>query len=483
LKTIQKLPFRIIKKDIFWISIFSFLFYYLLISAGGYLIDNDIFFHLKIADLYRQKLFLFKLPWEAYSIHADKYVDFHFLFHWLLVPFTFYDKNFLAGRSAAIPFLSTVSVIALYVLLKELKVEHRWLWILFFLLASPIFTGRLLFGRGFIIFLGIIFIFIFFFLRKNDIAVLIVSWIAVWTYPGFPVLAAFAAVYTFSSFVMKTGFFDKDLRCLAFSLCGMAAGITIHPSFPAQFYGYYLELVMQFIRPTDIEPIAEWLPPDPMIVKAGLLIPVIALVFRLSNIGKHSPLESTLLVSVVVIIISMTGSIKTYEYLIPFLTLYLALNVWDGFNAVIRFSFFFIIAVMMIFWSAPDLYSRISAYKINSGHEFDFETADWLSVNTEKDSLVLLSWSEFPEFFYRNDHNRYLFGLNPVYCYGYDKEKYLMIRSFFDGKFSDPTLISKTLNARYAVLNKIENQAAIGLISGKYPLIFQNNRFSVYKFF
>jgi hypothetical protein len=179
----------------------------------------------------------------------------------------------------------------------------------------------------------------------------------------------------------------------------------------------------------------------------------------------------------------MTGSIKTYEYLIPFLTVYLALNDWDDYKRVIKITIFSVSVILMLFWSLPELYMRISVQKEIANPDKDFEASEWLSVNTEKGDLALLSWGDFPKFFYTNDQDRFLFGLNPVYCYGYDKEKYHAIRNFFDGDFTDPESVIKYLKAKYAVLNKMENRKTIDILKNKFLLVFQNEKYAIYKLY
>jgi hypothetical protein len=182
--------------DYLWFALGSMLFYGFLLLQGGHLIDIDMYFHIRLAALLKEQGPVFKLPWMACTIHADHYVDYHCLYHWALVPFTFFFGDLLVAAKAAIIFFCGASVGAFNWLLKKLNASHRWFWVLFFLLASPIFTGRFLFGRAVILFLGIFYLFVYSLVNDKRKLTFAISFIAVWTYQGFPLLGGFAFIYT-----------------------------------------------------------------------------------------------------------------------------------------------------------------------------------------------------------------------------------------------------------------------------------------------
>jgi len=291
----------------------------------NYLMDQDAYYHIKIAEMYKNHGFIYKLPWMIFSIHAQRYVDFHFLFHWLLVPFALIFGNLIWAMKAAIVFYLTTGIFILGFVMDKFNIKYRWIFLLFYILSSPIVLGRMLFGRGIIIFVGIIFLFIYFLHNEKKTALAVISLISVWTYPGFPVLILFFILNQFLKFI-----YDKkiDFKLILITAAGFIAGLIVHPAFPRQFYGYYLELIRQFIQPAGIESIAEWTSADKGILIAALGLPVTALIFRLMIIKEHSALESSLLIMIILVFFSLTFSIKPLEYLLLLLTVYLALNNW-----------------------------------------------------------------------------------------------------------------------------------------------------------
>ena len=96
----QRKYIQLVKFDCLWYAAGSALFFTFLLVQGDFLIDADAYFHIKIADLMRSHGFVRRLPWMTYGIHADAYVDFHFLYHVLQVPFVIVTGNLIAAAKA-----------------------------------------------------------------------------------------------------------------------------------------------------------------------------------------------------------------------------------------------------------------------------------------------------------------------------------------------------------------------------------------------
>ena len=470
-----------LRSDIFWLAVGSFLFFLFLLFQDEHLPDIDAYFHIKLSELILKQGPVWRLPWMSAAIHADRYVDFHFLIHWLQIPFVLLSGNLITAAKLSIAFFCGCSIYMFGVLLRALDVRRRWLWVTFFVLCSPIFTGRLLFGRGITLFIGILYLHIYSMVTKKHKLNFAISFLAVWAYPGFPVLAALALLYS-SAASMAAGHrrFMEFLACLA----GIAAGFVLHPAFPRQFYGYWLEFAVHSLRPAGLEIISEWLPPEGGIILVGLALPGAALVFSLLKGDKPSPLQSALLILSVSIILLLTTSLKPFEYLVPVLSLFLATQKWDSLSVRLRTTAGGLLLAGSLFWSLPQLYSRMKIqFQLTAPFE-EFDAAEWLESNTPLDSVVMLSWGEFPEFFFKNTHNRYLFGLNPVYAYGKDRERYFQLRSFFEGTAAKPQEILAAVGAEYAVLGKRRGGAAIQrlLQSGaKLRLSYENEEFIIFQ--
>jgi hypothetical protein len=468
--------------DYLWFALGSMLFYSFFLLQGDHLIDIDMYFHIKLASLLKEQIVVAKLPWMAMATHADHYVDYHFLYHWLMVPFTFFTNDLILAAKWAMVFFAGFSIGALAFLLKNLKVPYRWFWVLFYLLASPIFTGRLLFGRAVILFIGILYLFIYSLINGKYKLTAIISFLAVWTYQGFPLLGVVAFIYTIACLFRNE---TNALKGLLATGLGLVAGFIIHPSFPQQFYGYWLELGVHAAGAPGLELISEWLPMDRALIQLAFFLPLLLLSLSFLHNHPQTPLGSVLLVLVIALILGVAVSLKPYEYFIPVLTVYLALQKWEELPAYLYRLLGVLCLVGMLAINLPQLYQRMLKQFPLTSPRAEFDAATWLKANTPDMSLVMLPWSEFPEFFFKNTHNRFLFGLNPVYAYGKDKETYFLIRRFFEGRGEDLQLIPSLLQAPYVVLHKQEQNPTWRFLLNKreaYTSVYENEKFLILHF-
>jgi hypothetical protein len=329
-----------------------------------------------------------------------------------------------------------------------------------------------------------------------------VAAVAVWTYPGFPVLIGFAGLYLIAHALQRGRFLWP---ALLWPLTGVLGAFIAHPAFPEQFYGYWLEFVVHSLAPGGLEAIAEWLPPSKGLLLLGLAAPAALFFALVLSARRHDPLGSALLVATVFFIFASALSLKPFEYVLPFLILYAArqsrtplarLSPERGGRRALFEGSYVAVAAALLIWSVPQISNRMRLqYRIEdpSAH---FAAADWLAANTPRNTLVALPWDQFPAFYYRNSANRYLNGLNPVYSYGADPGRYLLSRRLFSARgptpgSADPAAsaapadVLKALGARFAVLDRrLHARTLVGLLEGaerSADAVYHNARFVVIK--
>lgn len=488
------------------LSLLAFGFYFMVLAQGEYPPDRDVYFHLQIAREILSQGFVTTIPQMAHAIHAERYVDYHFLFHYALVPFvTLFGDALLAARVATAVF-AALAVFALDLLLTQMRVQHRWFWILAFVLISPIFTGRLLFGRGVTLFIGILFWFLLCLSRKRYRRAGGIAALAVWTYPGFPVLIGFAGLYWLSDLLQRG---QARFAILLWPLAGALFAFIVHPAFPNQFYGYWLEFVVHSLAPGDMDQIAEWLAPSRALLFIGLSVPLGLFLGILLSARRHDALGAALLATTIVFLLASAVSLKTFEYVIPFLIVYAARQSRVYFLPARRSGALnektsdknlrrtvieaacVAVAALLLLWSMPQISRRMVLQFELEDPTPQFAAADWLAGNTPRGSLVALQWDEFPAFYFRNPGNRYLFGLNPVYSYGADRRRYQISRRFFSpatvvsasDSVQSPDLDLIEMGARFAVLDRrTHGRTLVLLLEGPNRTanaIFHNERFVV----
>ncbi len=467
------------RHDEAWLACGSLLFFLYLLFLGGYLLDADAYYHVRIADLLRSRGWIETLPWMAASIQAERFVDFHFLFHWLEVPFVLAAPDLITAAKLATAASAALGVFAFVLLLRRLGTRHRWFWTLFLVLGSPIFTGRWLFGRAGTLFTAVMFFFVHTLVSGRPRLTALVSLVSVWVYPGFPLLIMLALLHD-AARSLDEG--RPRFAALVAAAAGAAAGIVAHPGFPKQFAAYWLELGIQWLHPPGLEPIAEWLPADGAITLAGAVLPAAALAFALAARAERPPAASALAAAAALLLLGLALSLKSIEYFVPVAAAALAACSWQPLAPRVRAVAAAAALAVMTLWSLPQIYNRVLVQHRLADPRPAFDAADWLAAGTEEGSLVLASWGQFPQLFFRSLHNRYPFGLNPAYAYGADRSRYLMIRAFMEGGASDPLEAPRALGARWALLQKREQaRALMRLLAAGAAAAYENAAFVVVK--
>jgi hypothetical protein len=125
-----------------------------------------------------------------------------------------------------------------------------------------------------------------------------------------------------------------------------------------------------------------------------------------------------------------------------------------------RKGIFFILACIVIYISSSFTYAAIRDVKIMLYNHPLYHLsgpANWLKENTSRGSTVFnAGWDDWPFLFYFNDHNNYLVGLDPIFMYAYDADKYKLWFKIINGNVKEnlASIIIKNFNSRHVVLSK-----------------------------
>lgn len=404
------------------------------------ILDFDIYFHIAIAREYWENGLIQAIPWVQDSIWKNGFYDTHFLYHILLIP--------IAIQWVSIPlwigFFCALSLVS-YLYFVQPGSPREWiLYSCLFGLGSYIFTGRLLFGKGLVVFLPILFLFLKAWKKSSPISVFLYAWTAVWLYPLAIALPLIATVSTFwVGFALKDW---KETQLLLWTFLGFFLGIAIHPSHPYQWNGFWFEWAGQIFPPRELESIAEWNPPGSILYVSTLyLILTLVGLFR-----KHIP--NNVLILFGLGILSTWFTTKSLEWTIPMGLVGIASARTEISNLVYRNRYgfllwFFLIGNLIVLLRVAvehsqargRLDSRTQAIKICS--ELPTETRVWIL------------WDDFPHFSLECPQGVYPFGMNPLYSYAHDRNRYSLIRTYWDEQSSRLTDLPAFLGYNTILLN------------------------------
>ncbi len=410
--------------------------------------EFDGYYHIKLAQLIRENGFLRSFPWLPLTTFSERYSDMHLLFHYLLVPFTFF--GLMEGAKLYAVLSSTLVVLALAWVLQREKVPGALLWILA-LFSSEALLYRLAIprtGQLSILFLlaglGLLW-------SRRSTWLFVLSFVYTWLYFAFPVLLAFAVFHTLSCLLLKE---KADLRSLLFIVLGMGAGMLLNPYFPDNAWYFYTQ-TFQISLLQQIPIAEEWYPWDTwQLFSKNALIFVslfVAVLLSLLKKGSRDAKTITLFLVTVFFLLLTLKSRRFVEYFVPFGMMFTAFSLRDIVQAGLVsdqtrrwFRPFLVLVLILVGVAGLRAVKHTSEeVRVNTGRTMNARyegCAEWLEQNTPPDSMVFHGdWDDFAVLFFFNSHNRYTTGLDPNFLFLKDPKLWHLYTDITQGRLERPS--------------------------------------------
>ena len=440
-KTINVLQFL----GIFFVT--SFVFYFLRKNYLPYYTDNnDSFYHVTMAKMLAQNNLLIKeFPYFQFSFLKDNFVDWHYLFHLILIPFI---KLF--GEVCGPKLLGTILVggifSIIFLILKNINLKFSFFYTLgLFAILPADFFVRMTYIRAPVLSLFLLVLALYFLVKQRPVLLAITIFFYVWAY----YLMSFAIFIPIVAYLMIEILRGNkvDLKLLFWPLGGLMAGLIINPFFPDNLS--FLLVLLQ--ASTNERPYAgvELFSPEAWYWFYSSLMVIFlfagGLIFALIKGLKLSWQTIVLVILAFFFLVLQWKSIRFYEYapLIVGLagtvllasyfeeTLLKIKSNWKKLETWVLIIFMAIYIQEGIFhgiWEYWTLDKKINNY--GSQVIQIKESADYLNKNSSRGEIVFASWGLFPQLFYFGQKNYYIVGLDPVFLEIYRKdllEKYIDI--------------------------------------------------------
>ncbi len=209
------------------------------------IVGTDGYFHIKHARMTRDDGIIKDFPWWQQSVFADGYSDEYFLYHLLLIPFTFLGLGIGAKVSAAF-FAAVCGSVFYFVLMKNNIRDAHW-WTLIFVFGSESFLYRMMYPRAIPVAVSFLLLYYHFLKNRNLAGQAAVSFLMVWSYP--------APYLLFTLLIPAVIFRKSSLLSLPATLIGMVSGFVINPYFPANakvFFTHGFHMMATTIRGTEL---------------------------------------------------------------------------------------------------------------------------------------------------------------------------------------------------------------------------------------
>ncbi len=508
------------KKDLSWLGylfVFSFtfiVFIYLLVPPG--ILCPDSFFHTKMALLIKENGLVKDFPWTQFTTYKNLFVDHHFVYHLLLVPFLSIPspKNLdsfsleidpLIKAKIATAFFAGLAFLSIYWFCRRMKIKGALIWTMMGFLI-PSFLLRLSLIRAPALSIIILLLGFYFILKKNYLWLFILSFIYVWTYGAWPLMLVSVFIYcmaqTIKNLVEYPGenlfkfiknsfvfFFAKNnLKIIFICGFGLLLGLTINPYFPKTFSFYWLQTVKIafFNYQNKIGVGAEWYPVELqtfLVTTIPVLVPwIISLAWFVFKLKKQK-ISSWFMAFISLFFLFYTlKARRNIEYFIPFTIIFDGIifsqiikeTNWDNIKKHFKDCFtgsenifYFVAGIFVIICVGVSLglYLNLSIKNLYQEYQKNSRPLDhlqkasyWLKNNTEPKEIVFQSnWGIFPQLFYFNSQNYYINGLDQTFMYEYDKNLYqdwfdLVTYKINPEKTSE--ILKEKFNASYVLADK-----------------------------
>jgi hypothetical protein len=429
--------------------------------------DNDGFYHIKLAWLMRTEGLKPEFPFLPLSIlNEGKFYDHHFLFHVLLMPFTFGDLR-MGAKWAAVTFAS-FAFLAVWYLFRRQRVPFAWLWVLALLGVSDAFLFRMSITRAQSLSLAILALAYAWLLEGKHKHLAVLGFIYVWMYDAFPLMIALSILHFLTVALIER---RVELRPLVYTSAGILLGMLINPYFPDNLIFSYHHMLPKLADATSVRVGNEWYPYDTKQLLDNSLPAFVAFasgVLALGLSGRKMDSRTALgLFASLLFGLMLFQARRFVEYFPPFALIFAAFAWTPPFeskakildpshSSQFRFmvqSYWPMVALLLAvaasiagsFVPARDAVDRSKPYGLYAN------ASAWLKNNTPVHSRVFQTdWDDFPRLFFYNTHNTYLIGLDPTYLQLYDAELYDLWVDITRGDIENPShIIAGTFESRY----------------------------------
>lgn len=496
---------KILKSRVFgFVSIFCCIFVAFYMYTYGnfkdpYFIDNDSFFHVAIAKLMmKQGLVIDQFPYLHFTVWTEKFADWHFIYHVLLIPFIklFGDATgpkILGGCLMA----GLFGVIYLILREKGLRYANLYTLALFFLMPAA-FYYRMSTIRGAILALLLMTLAVYWIIKNRPVALAVTAFVFVWSYY---LASYFIFVPIIGLLICQILRKEKiSYQLLIYGLVGFIAGVIINPYFPKniQLFPIFLKAGFRndvWYEGKEIFPISTW-----DWFYGSIMVTILFLgsffISIIKNI-KHSSSSIAVSIFASFLLVLQWRSQRFVEYwpiyggltgLVlagPFLE-EVFVNIKNNWKKFRTWLIIVIVAVYIQEGLFHGIWEKWQLNKIFQGESQLTNTLKEISIdiknNSEKGDIIFARWDIFPQLFYFNDKNYYVDGNGLVWIEVHDQDlfnKYLDL-TFNQNSKTDVISIKSDFNAKWVIAEKPLKE----MLDKKpevFEKIYEKNQFTVFK--
>lgn len=467
--------------------------------------DPDSFYHAKLALMIRDGGFPHAFPWLQETVLRDEFVDAHWLYHVILIPFVTVFDPMIGMRVSSVLF-GTLAFYALYRFLKSVGSPYPE-WLTLVAALSFDFLQRMSMPKAGALAVAMILFAAWAMLRARPRTVFFAAVAFVWLYHGWPVLLVAFACLVAGDLVARRLVPTADTFPYAKTgialVLGLIAGNVVNPYFPTNVAFAVTDIFnIAITGGADIPVGSEWYPQPWLTMFQNDMLAFCLLglsVFLLVPAGASRLFDLTFAkartVFFFLFLMSVFAgftfrSVRFMEYLIPFLLLTAGVLLTvvgpfikkeaGAFDAVVKNPPATLKALLIVVCLALGSFAtRGVSYAVSETGYFSASqyqgSATWLRENLVPGAIVFnQAWDSSLMYFYLDDSHYFLVGLDPRFAYDADKDRYQTWFDLQDGKDADMSKIETVFHASAVLVDLriktdfTKNLDASGLYEKKY---------------
>ncbi|MBU1085725.1 MAG: hypothetical protein ABIJ43_03830 [Candidatus Beckwithbacteria bacterium] len=457
----------------------------------------DGYYHIRLAEMFRNNGFLKTLPQARFSYFADKFSNKDWLYHLLLVPFTGFSNIFVGAKWAAFVF-SGVFYSSLVIIASYYVTGAGLILVGLAPFLSGHFIQTLSRPRPMVLGITLGLWVVHFLIQKKNKGIFWSSLVYSMMHITAPLVIGYGIIISLFRWIFKQ---KANWRGVFITMAGVLGGFILHPNLPNNFFYFYLngilvpffaarwgvlELGAEFFPMTTLEYLNNY----PVMVLGLLFIVLVVLVERPKT--KQSTQIMFLLSSIFIVLGMMSQRYVSHGYPFLILTLGMFISDWqksDGFKKFLKkieraINLIMITGVILVFWLLFSSFSKIVATArgitiINKHYE---NMGEWLKQNVPEGELIFhANWSDSQYFIGINPKNDYFVTMDPVYMWHKNQEVYKLYRAVAFGQTKDPyTVLKEVFKVNYGYIGKNYFSALLdqALVDERFEIV-QEDQFGV----
>lgn len=480
------------------------------------LADPDAFYHMRLSQLILERGVITDFVWLPYTTLANHFIDQHFLYHILMIPFVSTGAPLVGVKIYTV--ILAVIFLGIFALTLRKLGSSWWLAMTVVLALTTPFTFRLNLVKATPIALILVCLTLVSLHTKRYWWLIPIGFIYVWTYGGFAMVFIVIITWLIADFLSR---FNKEVRGqhrnvesrlivtllkpLLFTSVGVGLGIIINPYFPNNLSFYWDQLVQIGIinYQNTIGVGAEWYPYNPGRLIFGSIGLIAAMLIGLTTMlltrRTWKQLDWFALGIFLVGLLLTLKSRRYVEYFGPYTAIAAAIwlrhsvlswqRIWLAFSYMgKRAVAYSALGAVCIVVFLPIILQDIQMNRedIRSGTPINryAVASQWLKDNATPGSKILHSdWDDFPALFFHNSNNAYMSGLDPTFMYRYDKELYELWVQLTLGEYTgDVPAALTTLDVEYVIIeqNHVDMYNLINT-SSNTELVYTDEEVDIFK--